>query len=246
LLAALAAAPLEAALTEGKIQQLKLEFQKGRALLESGKPREALAVFSPILAQDPEARGSLVLSGVACNELGQFAEAAPFFERFLKLEPANEIGLIGAIKANQSLGRTQEVERLRGILERERKAGTNKHLANLLSYERETVFLSSGERVSIQEAFDPGPLTPRWTYLLIRNKKEIVRRLELTLAPEKEAAQMRQLQPPGKTGQDLYLFGEPVHDGKGVQSYKIIKVAWELPAYEAARTWALDTLQAGK
>ncbi|MDR1304895.1 MAG: tetratricopeptide repeat protein [Verrucomicrobiales bacterium] len=209
------------------VAELKQRFEQGRLLYSSGQYAQALTLFARNLAIDPNSKGSLLFSALACIQLGEFSKANADLDRFLQLEPHNAEGLIAAIKTKQALRRDHEVETLRRRLKEDRAAGLEPRLKVMLSYEREVIYQSDGSRISILENFSADG-NYLWLYLLLdKDKKTIKRRLELAAVP---------------TVDQTYVLGETRVSETGVSGYKIYQRYSALPSYDTAKTDALVVL----
>lgn len=207
----------------------KKRYQEGAALEKQGKLDEALAVFTEILSQDPEARGSLFMSGVILIRTFQFQEALPFMLRFRNLEPLDIRGTISLIKIYQALGDSAQVNLLRQSLVAERAEGKNPRLNQLLSYERELIPLKNKRTLSVQDNLDPSPTRFTWAYVLLDSQHRIIRRLELTKVQAPNAVQ--------------YALAEVKSDQGRTSDYKILALMDQLPDYATARAKAVEILQ---
>lgn len=218
------------AATPEQVTIWKKRYQEGAALEKQGKLDEALAVFTEILSQDPDARGSLFKSGVILIRKFQFQEALPFMLRFKKLEPQDVRGTIALIKIYQSLGDSEQVNLLRQSLVTERAGGKNPRLNQMLSYERELIPMKNNRTLSVQDNLDPSPTRFTWAYVLLDSKNVILRRLELTRVQAPNAVQ--------------YALAEVKSDQGRTSNYKILSLLDQLPDYLTARAKAVEILQA--
>jgi tetratricopeptide (TPR) repeat protein len=215
--------------TPEQVADWKLRFQKGVALEKQGLRDEALAVFTQILAEDPQARGSLLMSGLIHLKQGQAKKALDFLEKFQQLEPTHEGGLIAMIKVHQSLGQMEQVERYRKKMLEERNSKKNPLLAQLLSYEREVVPLADGNSLSILENLEQGPERFIWSYVVLDKKNTVLRRLEWTRIKASTSMQ--------------YALGEAKLQNGLTDQYKIHRLLNEEPDYLKARELALTLLK---
>jgi tetratricopeptide (TPR) repeat protein len=226
-----------------KVKELQERFARGRALLEQREFKEAREVFAGILKEAPEARGSLVLSGVASVELMEFDKAADFFERFLKLEPNDPIGLIGAIKANQALRKNVKVEALRARLLELKKAGSNNVLNTMGSYERERIPQELGHFIAATEYFAEKPLEPVFMFLLVSPEGRALRRLELVRGSDEATNRARQSHE--KLADAVVYFFQEIDlatAGTG-DGFKIYRQELSRPTYEQVRSWVLAAIK---
>lgn len=229
--------------TPEKTKELRQRFEEGCKLVTQNRIEPALEIFAGILREDPEARGSLLMSGIVLNQQRRFAESAPIFERFAKLEPDHEQGLIGAVKAFQSTDRTAEAEPYRLRLFQLRKLGKSEKLKVMASYEREVIVQKDGHWISVQEYFDEADFQPKWAYLWMKDEKTIGRRLQLNLMPESEAKAVRSGNPsfgPGK----VYALSEAIYEGGEFKRTKIHRLVPGNTPYDGVKKMALEVLRA--
>jgi len=204
-----------------EVKELQARFTEGRHELEAGHCDKALQLFQANLNRDPDSKGSLLFSGLARMELGQWEQAAENLEHFLGLEPASEAGLTAAIRARQALGQEAEVEALRTRLRQERDAGKNPRLKAMLSYERQFEILPDGSRFSALEAFDE-QTGYVWSYFLIKPDHKIYRRLEMAPAHAGDA-------------RVKFMLGEMLGEAQKITGYKIHRLYPDKPSF--TRAW---------
>lgn len=214
-------------------EELQARFKQGYALFEAGQYRKALATFESIRKADPDARGSLLLSGMAHLQLFEFAESADCFRRFLQLEPAHVSGLVGGIKAHQAIGDEEAVEKYRQALFRLKSTQADPRLEVMLNYEREMISLGGGLRLSILETF-PGVESSVLYQALVLRGKAVVRRLEWIRAegPVRKAVEALH---PDRSHQTIFVLAETGGDSDGGDDYKMHEVAFESLDYSRAR-----------
>ena len=211
------------------VKELRQTFEQGCALYQEGQYTKAIGLFEKNLAVDAASKGSLLFSGLAFLELSQFEKAVERFDRFLQLEPLNESGLIGAIKANQALNRMNEVDRLRQMLLQQRSSVANPRLKAMQSYERQMMPLHDGSRFSILENLDAKGAYV-WVYLLLGSDRKTVKR-RLELAPV-----------PAGVSDGKFLLGEARGGDSHTTGYKIHRLYAVLPGFEKARSDAMAAM----
>ena len=215
--------PATAEPTPEQIAAWKSRFADGVRQVEQGKFTEALAVFDGILAEDPEARGSLLMSGIALNHLGRWEEADRRLTRFLSLQPNHVTGTLAAVQARQGLGKTAEADRFRDQLRRLRREGKDARLNAMKSFERERELRPNGAIWVVLETFQPEGTDAVWAMLALDAGRKQTRRLEWAPVPP-------------DSGQKGYVLGEPIYQDGTLVRYKIHRLAADLPTYDAART----------
>jgi tetratricopeptide (TPR) repeat protein len=107
-----AAANPQDTLDAAKVADYQKRFASGAALEEAGKLPEAREVFEGILAEQPNARGSLLEAGRISLKLGDLAKADTYLEKLHELEPEFPAAIEMLIQVNQSLRRDVKVELL--------------------------------------------------------------------------------------------------------------------------------------
>lgn len=205
-----------------QIAAWKARFQQGVRQVEAGKFAEALAVFDGILAEDPDARGSLLMSGIALNHLGRWEEADRRLTRFLALQPNHVTGTLAAVQAKQGLKKTAEADRFRDQLRRMRRAGGDARLTAMKSFERERELRSDGVIWIVLETFEPEGTDPVWAMISLNADQKQTRRLEWAPLPP-------------DAGQKGFVLGEPLYREGALAGYKIHRLVSTLPDYDAAR-----------
>jgi len=220
----------QAQLSPDKVAALKARFATGKDMAEKGEFKNALKVFRGILDEDPNARGSLFMSGVMCNQLYDYAAAADYLERFLTLEPQHTAGLINAIKANQGLDNTAKVEQYRTRLFERRRLAVDPVLNLMENYERQRIPLKDGGYLSIQEAFNPHGEEAVYIVLRLNQAQKVVSKEEVAKAPANAGPEMK----------GSYLWAEPHYKGDVIERYEIKKVLPTLPAYKDLQGWVTE------
>jgi tetratricopeptide (TPR) repeat protein len=133
-----------------KIAEFQSRFAQGQQLEEEGKLTEALAVYDGIIADAPDAKGSLRAAGLISMRLGDLARADGYFEKLHQLVPDYPMAIESLIQINQALKREVKV----AILNREfhdlRAAGKvpNPYFV------RERINLTQGDQLVMTEFFD--------------------------------------------------------------------------------------------
>jgi tetratricopeptide (TPR) repeat protein len=99
-------------LDPAKIAEYQKRFQDGYALEEQGRLAEARTIYDGILADDPNARRSLLEAGRISFKLGQLSLADDYLEKLHELEPDFPEAMELLIQINQALKRDVKVELL--------------------------------------------------------------------------------------------------------------------------------------
>jgi tetratricopeptide (TPR) repeat protein len=224
----------------GQQEQLRQRFLAGKELVEKKRFLPALQIFEEILQVDPQARGSLLMSGLTYNQLQVFDKASSFFERFLLLEPDNLSGNLGALKAYQSSGKNEQALAVRDKILELKRLDQDPRFKILLSFEREVRQMPSGQTVSVQEAY-PGTETETFAWKVLLLKKgmtSIDRAVEWKRATvaEKKLLEMGADQP-------LWFLSEPVFAGGELKEVKVRKIHQGELDYSQAVDIAVEILK---
>jgi tetratricopeptide (TPR) repeat protein len=94
----------------GKIADFERRFAEGKQLEAEGKLPDALAVFNGILAEAPDAKGSLAEAGHISVELRDYANADKYLSKLLALVPDYPPAIEQLIPVNQTLKHDAKVE----------------------------------------------------------------------------------------------------------------------------------------
>ncbi len=95
-----------------KIEDFKRRFAQGGELQKAGKYDEARKIYDSILAEEPNARGSLLEAGEISYRLNDLTRADGYLEKLHSLEPNFPGAIELLIQINQSLKRDVKVELL--------------------------------------------------------------------------------------------------------------------------------------
>ncbi len=218
-------------------KELRQRFLEGKQLVDQKRFLPALDIFKKILAEDPQARGSLLMSALTYNQLLMFTTASEHFDRFLALEPNHVAGNMGGLKAYQSTGQKEKAEQVRAKLLELQSEGKDPRFQILLSYEREVRKLPNEKVISIQEAF-PGKESFVWKLLLL---KKGMTSIERAIDWKKADAAQKEIMGVEATT-ELWLLGEPIYQSGELKEYKIRKIHTGPLTYDQAVQMGYDIL----
>ena len=199
------ASPPPAELSPAQQADFAQRFQQGLALKEAGKLPEALAVFQGILAQAPEAKGSLREAGFLCVKLGLLPQAATYLDRLHRLVPDYPGALEALIQVDQALGRDVKVIFLVQDYRELHAAGK----VPRDYFVRERIHLEKGSEIVMTEFFDYR-LEPNtvWMAELFDATGQLLRRVLLNYDPE--ATKTLHAKDPTDTKSEVFLVLEQV------------------------------------
>jgi tetratricopeptide (TPR) repeat protein len=148
-----AAANPEQTLDPAKVVAYQKRFSQGVELEADGRLLDARQVFEGILAEQPNARGSLLEAGRISLKLGELAKANNYLARLHELEPDYPQAIELLIQINQALGRDVAVELLARDFRRLRDSGRIPQLQQSLCFVRERIPFHD-DTVMVSQFFD--------------------------------------------------------------------------------------------
>ena len=149
--------PAEAAaaknLSDAQIADFQKRFEQGYALQQAGKPQDALKIYDGILAEQPDAKRSLLAAGRISFQLGNLPKAEAYLEKLHEIVPDFPEALELLIQINQALGRDVAVELLARDFTDLRASGKIAGLKDSLCFVRERVPFHD-ENIVVSQFFD--------------------------------------------------------------------------------------------
>jgi len=140
-------------LDPAKIAEYQKRFEAGYALEQAGKLAEARAIYDGILAEQPNAKRSLLEAGKISFKLGELARADAYLEKLHEIVPDFPEAIELLIQINQALKRDVKVELLIRDFGKLRNRGKVPELSQSLCFERERIHLDPQDIV-ISQFFD--------------------------------------------------------------------------------------------
>ena len=120
---------------------------------KQGKLAEARAIYDGILAEQPQAKRSLLEAGSVSFKLGELAQADDYLERLHEFVPDFPEAIELLIQINQALKRDVKVELLARDFRDLHDSGKNPELAQSLCFVRERIHLDQQDIV-VSQFFD--------------------------------------------------------------------------------------------
>ncbi|MCE0499542.1 MAG: hypothetical protein LV481_16510 [Methylacidiphilales bacterium] len=133
-----------------KVAEFQRRFAQGQELEQEGKLTEALAVFDGIIAEAPDAKGSLREAGLITFQQGDLARADGYFEKLHLLVPDYPGAIESLIQINQALKRDVKVAILNRQFHELYAAGK----VPKPYFVRERINLDQGDQLVMTEFFD--------------------------------------------------------------------------------------------
>jgi tetratricopeptide (TPR) repeat protein len=217
-----------------KIADFEKRFAQGKDLEEQGKLIEARAVFDGILAEEPDAKGSLREAGFISIRLNELPKANDYFERLHALVPDYPAAIESLIQINQSLGRDVKVALLLKEFRELHDGGKAPDFGKSLSFVRERIHASQQE-IIISQFFDytKDPNTV-WMAEIFDAAGQLKQRILLNYDPD--ATQAFRDKDPKYAGTEVFTwFGHVMKDQK-VQKIDAYLQIFALPDYKKFRS----------
>ena len=225
------------ALTEAQIAEFHQRFEQGKALETAGKLQQARAIFDGILAEQPEAKGSLLEAGEISLELDEPLKADAYLDKLHTLVPDFYGVTELLIQANEALKRDVKVERLVGELRALHASGTNPKFEDVLLFDRERIHLDAGEEIVISEFFDyTKPPYNAFMADFSDPVRKIHRKLYLNYDPV--GTQAVRAKDPKLARDEVFILAEPFSSGR-IDVYQLMS---SMPDYDKIRSILLLTL----
>lgn len=251
-------APAASTHSPEKLKEFEQRFGEGLKLYQQEKYAEARAVFEGILAEAPDAKGSLFYGGNACLFMGESAKAIEYLERFRVLVPQDPRAIVHLIQANQALKRTPRVDALRRQLLAMRKEVLAKNpdrdkwdlgrpeISVLVDpmFVRERIRMQGGAVMEICEAFNyyDSPNAVYMAQIFAKDGKRL-RNIYISYDPDK-TAKLRKEHPNDAKYQkaEVFIYSEIFVKGEETDRIDIYDFKLVPPTYDATRKWLLEML----
>jgi tetratricopeptide (TPR) repeat protein len=216
-----------------KVAEFQKRFQDGYALEQQGKLTEARAIYDGILADEPNAKRSLLEAGKISIKLGDLVKANDYLERLHTLVPDFPEAIELLIQVNQSLKRDVKVELLLRDFRDLHDGGKIPKLSQSLCFVRERIH-SDQQDIVISQFFDytKDPNTV-WMAEVYDSTGQLKRRILLNYDPD--ATQALRAKDPKYAGAQIFTWFEHVlKDGKVTELDAYLQI-FALPDYQKFR-----------
>lgn len=225
---------------EARAAALAQRFAQGKSVEAQGNLEQARAIFDGIIADAPDAKGSLQEGGKISLQLGDYARADDYFSKLHALVPDYPGAIEGLIQADQALKLDAKVEiMLKALHDLYAQGKTQAPF-----FVRERIAVSGGIDIVIQQFFDyhQRPYCA-WKVDVFDAQHHRQRWLAVNYDPE-VTAQMRQ--DPKLANAEQLLVVDNVMDGTGrVVRIDCYQQFLALPAYDKVRMVLLEILAKG-
>ena len=223
-----------------KVAEYQKRFQEGYALQQAGKLAEARAIYDGILAEEPQAKRSLLEAGKISMQLGDFDRANEYLSKLHALVPDFPDAIELLIQTNQALKHDVKVELLVRDFIQLRKSGKVPAMAKSLCFIRERIPNGTGQ-VVVSQFFDPtqSPNTV-WMGEVYDSAGQMQKRILLNYDDNATNA-LRAKDPKYATAQIFTWFGHQITAGQVSQIDAYLQI-FALPDYQKFRSAMLIIL----
>ena len=215
---------------DARVAALQERFEHGKAVEAQGDLKGALAIFDGIIADAPDAKGSLREAGLISVELGDAAKADGYFSKLHALVPDYPMAIEALIQTSQTLKRDAKVE----ILIAQYKQLYDEGKVPKPYFVRERIRLDAGKEIAITQFFDYHQ-DPHyaWAADLFDAQHNLVRRLTVNYDPDVTATMHKD---PKLANAEQFLVVDNVMAGDHITRLDVYQQFLALPDYVKMRT----------
>jgi tetratricopeptide (TPR) repeat protein len=230
-----------------KIADFERRFAQGRQLEQQGKLADARAVFDGILAEAPDAKGSLAEAGHISVQLRDYVNADRYLSKLLALVPDYPPAIEQLIPVSQTLKHDAKAEIL---IKKFRDLYTTGKLQEFHTlhepdnplepyFVRELIHLDDGREIVITQFFDyHQPRYYAWAAELFDASHNVKRRLTVNYDPNVTAS--LRAKDPTLAHAEQFLLVDNVIAGDKVARLDVYQQFLALPDYTKMRTILLE------
>ena len=227
-------APLDPA----RVAEYQARFQHGYDLEQAGKLEDARAIYDGILAEQPDAKRSLLEAGRVSLELNQPDKADAYLEKLHALVPDFPEAYELLIQANQALKKDIKVERLVREYRALRDSGRASFDPEKPFFRREVLQLDKGAKIIVYQFFD---FTQPPYYALraeLYGPGQVFQR-ELLLKYDSDATRDLRAKDPTHPNATVFFLVEPFFTGGKMTRIDVYQELLVTPEYMKARNLML-------
>jgi tetratricopeptide (TPR) repeat protein len=229
-----ASTPPAAGGEDARTQILQQRFEQAKAVEAQGQLQQARQMFDAIIADAPDAKGSLREAGIISLELNDNLKADDYFSRLHAIVPDYPMAIEALIQVNQALKRDAKVEILIEQFSRLYAQGK----VPQPYFMRERIKLDGGAQIAITQFFDyHQPPNYAWIADYLDANGQRVRRLTVNYDPEVTATMRKD---PKLANAEQFLVVDNVMSGGHVTRLDVYQQFLALPDYAKMRTILLE------
>ena len=230
-----AASASDAGLSPDQVAAYQRRFEAGYALEQQGELEQARTVFDGILAEQPDAKRSLLEAGRISLQLNEPLKADAYLDRLHTLVPEFPDATELLIQANQAMRHDVKVERLVREFRAMRDSGKVPGFSDSLFFDRENIRLDGGAQIILSQFFDyTKPPYYAIKAELLNAAHETQRVLILKYDPE--GTQAVRAKDPKVAHDNVFIVAELFFAGDQMNRIDVYEELLSTPDYEKART----------
>jgi tetratricopeptide (TPR) repeat protein len=223
-----------------KVAEYQRRFQEGYALEQQGQLEQARTIYDGILAEQPEAKRSLLEAGQISLELNEPQKADAYLEKLHEIVPDFPKAYELLIQANEALKRDVKVERLvrefRALYDSRTVSGFDQPF-----FEREHLRLGAGQEIVVYQFFDYTK-PPFYAVKVELLAPQHVMQRELLLKFDPEGTAELHTKDPAATNGNVFIVAEPFFANGRMNRIDVYQELFTTPDYQKARNVLLGIL----
>ena len=227
--------PTAAPTDPAKVAEYQKRFQEGYTLEKAGQLAQARSVYDGILAEQPDAKRSLLEAGRVSLELNEPLKADDYLDRLHAIVPDFPDAIELLIQANETLHRDVKADRL----VREYRALYDRNQANFKPFfNRERIPQEAGSEIVISQFFD---YTQPPNYALKAELRDVQHQTQrvLLLKYDPDGTKEVRAKDPKLANDEVFILAEPVYTGERMTRINVYRELLSTPEYAKARTMLL-------
>lgn len=216
-----------------RVAALKERFEQAKEVEMAGNLQQARTLYDGIIADAPDAKGSLLAAGQISQELGENTKADVYFSKLHALVPDNPMVLELLIQVSQALKHDAKAEILIAQFKQLYAAGQTHP-----EFVRERIRLDDGREIAIRQFFDYHQ-DPHyaWAAELLDSKHNLVRLLTVNYDPDVTATMRKD---PKLANAEQFLIVDNVMTNGHVTRLDVYQQFLALPDYVKMRTVLME------
>jgi tetratricopeptide (TPR) repeat protein len=228
------AAPTAPTLSDAQIAEYQKRFEQGYDLEKQGDLAGARAIYDGILAEQPDAKRSLLESGRISLLLDEPDKADAYLDKLHTIVPDFPEAIELLIQASEALHHEVKADRLVREYRALRNSGTVPGLADSLLFTRERIHLSADSEIVISQFFDyTKPPCNAFMAELSDSGHQTQRKIYLNYDPV--GTQAVRAKDPKLARDEVFLLAEPFATGR----IDVYQELLSMPDYDKVRTMLL-------
>jgi tetratricopeptide (TPR) repeat protein len=236
--AAAPAASPETTLDPAKVAEYQRRFEQGYALEQQGKLKEARDIYDAILAEEPDAKRSLLEAGKISIKLNELEKASDYFSRLHTLVPDYPAATELLIQVSQALGRDVKVELLLREFRALHASGKIPEFTQSPNFVRQRLPLDQNGEVVMTEFFDYTQ-EPYIVWIGERHDAAGTITRQLMLRYDPDATKAIRAKDPRLANAEEFLLVDDIIQDRQITRIDVFRQLFALPDYKKLRNTML-------